>query len=139
MLKYQDHFPWATNIAELAGAFAAAVRSLEDARARVESGPNHPDLKANDLKAIDDQLGPARLRSQAAEDGVYFYDPRDVSGGDRDAQTWVARARERGMLVNPSNFGPSLHASETDEGSPLKVIRGGDGAFNLGSPTMNTR
>ncbi len=137
MLKYQDHFPWDVNIRELAGAFAAVVRSFEDARQRVETGPNHPELKANELAAIDAQLGPARLRSQAAEQGMYFYDPRDVSGGDRDAQTWVAKARERGMLVNPSNFGPSLHDQDADV--PIKVVRGGDGAFNLGSPTMTSR
>jgi len=137
VLKYQDHFPWDVNIRELAGAFAAVVRNLEEARQRVETGPNHPELKANDLAAIDAQLGPARLRSQAAEQGMYFYDPRDVSGGDRDAQTWVAKARERGMLVNPSNFGPSLHDQDADV--PIKVVRGGDGAFNLGSPTMTSR
>ncbi len=137
MLKYNERFDWATNITELAGAFASAVRNLEDQRHRVETGPNHPELKANDLAAIDAQLGPARLRSQAAEMGVYFYDPRDVSGGDRDAQTWVAKARERGMLANPSNFGSSLHDQDADV--PIKVVRGGDGVFNLGSPTMTSR
>ncbi|MGO9114319.1 MAG: hypothetical protein ACLP9L_34315 [Thermoguttaceae bacterium] len=137
MLKYQDHFDWSTNIGELAGAFAAEVRALEDRRARIETGPNHPELKANDLAAVDAQLGPARLRSQAAEDGVYLYDPRDVSGGDRDAQTWVAKARERGMLVNPSNFGPSLH--DQDKDVPIKVVRGGDGARALGAPTITSR
>jgi hypothetical protein len=139
VLRYQDHFDWQTNIFELAGALAAQVRTLEDARQRVETGPNHPELKANDLAAIDAQLGPARMRSQAAELGLYFYNPTDVSGGDRDAQTWVSKARERGMLVNPSNFGPSIHAAETDEGTPIKVIRGGDGAFNMSSPTLTTR
>jgi hypothetical protein len=139
MLKYQDQFPWVTNIEELAGALASHVRELEDKRARVESGPNHPDLKANDLAAIDARLVPLRLKAQAAADGVFFYDPRDVSGGDRDHQTWVARARERGMLVNPSNFGASLHASEETEGSSLRVIRGGTGAHDLGSPAMSSR
>ncbi len=137
MLKYHDHFDWATNIGELAGAFAAEVRALEDRRQRIETGPNHPELKAHDLAAIDAQLGPARLRFQAAEQGVYFYDPRDVSGGDPVAQTWVAKARERGMLVNPTNFGPSLH--DQDQTVPIKVIRGGDGARALGSPAITSR
>src|SRR5271157_2466030 len=123
MLKYHDHFDWATNIRELAGHFAGVVRNLEDQRNRVANGPNHPELKTNDLKALDDQLGPARLRAQAAAAGVYFFDPRDVSGSDPVAQTWVAKARERGMLVNPSNFGPSLH--DQDQTVPIKVIRGG--------------
>src|SRR5271157_1774092 len=138
MLKYNDHWPFATNIAELAGAFAGQVRLLEEQRARIASGPNHPELKANDIAAIDAQLGPARLRSQAAEMGVYFYDPRDPSGGDRDHQTWCAKARERGMLVNPSNFGPSLH--DQDNLVPIKVIRGGErGATDLGSPYARVR
>ncbi len=137
MLKYHDHFTWQQNIGELAGAFAAEVRGLEDRRNRIETGPNHPELKANDLAAIDAQLGPARLRSEAALQGVYFYDPRDVSGGDPVAQTWVAKARERGMLVNPSNFGPSLH--DQDQTVPIKVIRGGDGARALGSPAITSR
>ncbi len=137
MLKYHDHFTWQQNIGELAGAFAAEVRALEDRRQRIETGPNHPELKANDLAAVDAQLGPAFLRSQAAEEGLYYYDPRDVSGGDRDAQTWVAKARERGMLVNPSNFGPSLH--DQDQTVPIKVIRGGDGARALGAPTISVR
>ncbi len=137
MLKYNDSWPFATNIAELAGALAGMVRNLEDQRRRVETGPNHPELKANDLAAIDAQLAPLRMRALAASDGVYFYDPRDVSGGDRDAQHWVAAARERGMLVNPSNFGPSLH--DRDQTQPIKVVRGGDGAKNLGSPTMSVR
>jgi len=137
VLKYQDHFDWSTNIGELAGAFAAVVRSLEDARQRVETGPNHPELKANDIAAIDAQLGPARLRSQAAEMGVYFYDPRDPSGGDRDHQTWCAKARERGMLVNPSNFGPSLH--DQDQLQPIKVIRGRGDSFDMSSPTITSR
>jgi len=135
LLKYQDRQDWATNIAELAGAFAAQVRNLEDQRQRVETGPNHPELKANAIAALDAQLGSARLRSQAADDGVYFYDPRDMSGADPVAQTWCARARERGTLVNPTNFGPSLH--DQDQDVPIKVVRGGNGAFNLGSPSIS--
>jgi len=135
MLPYQNHFPWQTNILELAGALAGEVRILEDQRNRVEKGPNHPDLKANDIAAIDAKLGPLRLKLQAAEMDVYFYDPRDVSGSDPAHQTWVAKARERGMLVNPSNFGPSLHAEEQARAAPLTVVRGGNGVFNMGSPS----
>jgi len=134
MLKYNERFDWQTNIGELAGAFAAVVRTLEDARQRIETGPNHPELKRNDLASIAAQVGPARLRSQAAEMGVYLYDPRDPSGGDADHQRWVSEARARGMLVNPTNFGPSIHATDETNASPIKVIRGGDGAKNLGSP-----
>jgi len=136
MLKYQDHFPWATNILELKGALAGEARILEDQRTRVETGPNHPELKANDIAALDARLAPLRLKLKAAEMGVYFYDPRDVSGSDPAHQTWVAKARERGMLVNPDNFGPSLHAEEQARATPLTVVRGGNGAFNLGSPSL---
>src|SRR5271157_5690056 len=125
MLCYQDHFDWSTNIRELAGALAGKVRNLEDQRQQVEAGPNHPELKANDVAAIDARLGPLRLKARAAGMGVYFYDPRDVSGGDAVHQTWVRKARERGQLVNPTNFGPSIHAMEQQNATPLKVIRGG--------------
>ncbi len=136
MLCYQNHFPWATNILELAGALAAEIRLLEDQRNRVEIGPNHPELKVNDLAAIDTKLGPLRLKLQAANMDVYFYDPRAVSGGDPAHQAWVAKARERGMLVNPDNFGPSLHAEAQARATPLTVIRGRGDPVNMGSPTM---
>jgi hypothetical protein len=135
MLKYQDHFPWSVNILELAGALAGEVRTLEDQRNRVVTGPNHPDLKANDIAAIDAKLAPLRLKLEAANMDVYFYDPRDVSDGDPAHQTWVAKARERGMLVNPSNFGPSLHAEEQAKATSLTVVRGRGDPVNMGSPS----
>ncbi len=135
MLKYQDHFPWSVNILKLAGALAGEVRILEDQRNRVETGPNHPDLKANDIAALDARLAPLRLKLEAANMDVYFYDPRDVSGGDPAHQAWVAKARERGMLVNPSNFGLSLHAEEQAKATPLTVVRGRGDPVNMGSPS----
>ncbi len=136
MLCYQNQFPWQTNILELAGALAAGIRQLEEQRNRVETGPNHPELKVNDLAALDAKLGPLRLKLQAAEMGVYFYDPRDVSGSDPAHQTWAAKARERGMLVSPDNFGPSLHAEALARAAPLLVIRGRGDPVNMSSPTM---
>jgi|SRR5271157_1914758 len=136
MLKYNDHFTFDQNIKDLASSLAGKVRNLEDERNRIETGPNHPELKANEIATVDAKLEPLRIHALAAEKGVLFHDPRDMGGLDRDRQTWVARARERGRLVNPTNFGPSLHASEA---VPLKVERGRSDSFNLGSPTMSTR
>jgi hypothetical protein len=136
-LAYDDKFPFSQNIEDLATALAAEVRALEARRARVESGPNAPELKVNDLAAIDAQLLPLRYKAEAAADGMLFWDPAAISGADPIHQTWVARARERGRLVNPSNYGPSVH--DLDQAVPIKVVRGGNGASNLGSPTMSVR
>ena len=129
------------NIEALAGHLDACVRVLEEQRARIESGPNHPDLKSNDLATIDRDLVPLRFKAQAANSGAYFYDPRELSGLDPNHQRWVAMARKAGFLVTPDTFAPSLHASREDKATPLKVIRGrgeGQGAFDLGNPTMST-
>jgi hypothetical protein len=136
-LPYNDLFTFSQNIEDLATALAAEVRALEERRARVESGPNAPELKVNDLAAIDAQLLPLRYRAEAAADGMLFWDPAAVSGADPIHQTWVARARERGRIVRPDNYGPSVH--DLDQTQPIKVLRGGDGARNLGSPTMSVR
>ncbi len=135
MLRYDEQFTFDQNIADLATALAGKVRDLESQRAVIENGPNHPELKRVDLAAIDAELDVARLHALAAADGMVFHDPRDMSGLDRDHQTWVAKARERGRLVNPSNFGPSLHASKD---VPIRVVRGGD-PTNLGAPTVSVQ
>lgn len=133
-LKYNDNFTFDQNIADLSTAKAGHVRDLETQRARIESGPNHPDLKANDLAALDAQLAKARIHAEATAEGVLFHDPGDpVMGCDREHQVWVSRARERGRLVNPTNYEPSIHASKEQEGSPLKVQRGA-GAVQRGAP-----
>ncbi len=138
MLKYNDSFTFDQNIADKATALAAAVRDLEERRARVESGPNAPELRANDIAAIDAELTPLRYKAEAADDGMLFWDPRDVSGADPVHQTWVARARERGRIVRPDNYGPSVH--DLDRKDPIKVIRGNPtGAHDLGNPSMATR
>ena len=133
---------FAKNIEALAGHLDACVRVLEDKRARIESGPNHPDLKANDLAAIDRELAPLRFKAQAAYEGAYFYDPRELSGLDPNHQRWVAMARKAGSLVTPDTFEPSLHAQEEDKATPLRVIRGGresgQGGFDMGNPSFST-
>ncbi len=136
MIAYHEAWTFAANVAELAMHYAGKVRDLETQRARIESGPNAPALKANDLAALDAHLEKARRCAAAAAAGAVFHDPRDPSGADHDTQMWRCKAREVGMLVSPDNFEPSLHATKA---FPLKVIRGGDGAFNLGSPTMTAR
>ena len=94
----------------------------------LESSPNHPELLAYQIKAIDDRLEPLRLKVLAANEGYYLFDPRALSGGDQASQRWVAMARKAGKLLHPHQFGESLHAAEEEKASPLKVIRGGNGA-----------
>ena len=134
-----DWIDFGKNIDALVGHLEACVRELEDQRARIESSPNHPELLAYQIKAIDDRLEPLRLKVLAANEGYYLFDPRALSGGDQASQRWVAMARKAGKLLHPHQFGESLHAAEEEKASPLKVIRGGNGARDLGSPTMSVR
>jgi hypothetical protein len=127
------------NISALSGHLDAHVRDEEDKRARVESGPNHPDLKAQELAHMDGALGTLRMKAAAAKKGYFFHDLRSMSGASPEHQKWVAMARKAGKLLNPGNFWPSLHAQNEEKASSLKVIRGGEGAFNLGSPAISTR
>jgi len=139
-LPYNEHFDFATNVRELAGSLAAKVRELEDQRFRImTNSQNHPEMRAYDVKSLDDRLEPLRLRARAAESGFIYYDPRDMSGGDAIRQTWVRKGRERGMLLRPDNWDVSLHAQQVKDATPLQVIRGGNGATDLGSPTMSVR
>jgi hypothetical protein len=62
-----------------------------------------------------------------------------MKGADPAHQRWVAMAKKAGLLVNPENFMPSIHAAAEKGASPLRVIRGGDGAYNLGAPIGNVR
>ncbi|MGA2701997.1 MAG: hypothetical protein ABSH35_12995 [Isosphaeraceae bacterium] len=131
MLPYNDRFTFDENIADLATAKAGHVRDLEDRRNRIASGPNHPELKANDLAAIDAHLDKARIHAHAAAAGLVYHDPSDPAMGcDATHQRWVSEARARGRLVNPSNYEPSLHASK---GNEITVQRG-SGAVQFGAP-----
>ena len=137
-LPYNDLFTFSQNIEDLATALAAEVRALEERRARVASGPNAEVLKANDLVAIDAELTPLRYKAEAASDGMLFWNPAEVSGTDPVRQVWVARARERGRLVTPSTYGPSVH--DLDQTQPITVVRGsGAAGAALGSPSMTVR
>ena len=132
---YNDDFSFDQNILDLSTALAAKVRLLEEQLARVDTSPNHPELRSNEAAAVNATLGVARLHAMAAADGMIYFDPRDPSGCDPERQRWVASARERGRLVNPSNFCPSLH--DTDPNVPIQVIRGGNGgSFDMSNPTM---
>jgi hypothetical protein len=137
VLAYIDSFSFDQNIADLATALAAQVRNLEDRRTRIASGPNAPELRANDIAALDAQLTPLRYKAEAAADGMLYWDPAEISGANPIHQTWVARARERGRIVRPDNYGPSVH--DLDQTQPIKVIRGGTGAHDLGNPSMALR
>lgn len=137
-LAYDDKFTFDQNIADLATALAAEVRALEDRRSRVASGPNAEVLKANDLAQLDAELLPLRYKAEAAADGMLFWNPAEVSGANPIRQTWVARARERGRIVRPDNYGPSVH--DLDQTQPITVVRGaGQAGAALGSPSMSVR
>jgi len=125
------------NILALAVRLDAEIRTLEDQRNLKLSSPSHPDLVRNDIASIDAQLKPLRFKAAAAHQGQLWVDPRDPSGADPATQRWKAMARRAGRIVYPDNFGPSLH--DTDKHVPIKVERGGNGAFNLGAPVANVR
>ncbi|SRR5271165_1478271 len=127
------------NIKALAGHLDAKVRVEQEKRDRVESGPNHPDLKLQELAHMDGALGSLKLKARAASEGKLIWDPRDVSGASSVHQTWVTMARKAGALETPDTYEPSLHASKEEHASPLRVIRGGNGANDLGSPQINAR
>lgn len=124
------------NILALAVHLDAQVRRLEERRARIASGPNAPELRANDLAAIDAELEPLSLKAKAAAAGKFLHDPRDVAGCDPQHSRWIAMAIKSGRYVTPEQFGQSVH--DTDRKQPIKVIRGGS-ATNMGSPSMATR
>ena len=111
MLKYEKSFTFDQNVNDLADHLAGKVRALEDERNMVATSPNAPQLREVKLAAIDLKLATLRLHAEAAAMGVIFHDPRDVSGCDPAVSAWVSKARELGRLVNPTNFGPSLHDS----------------------------
>lgn len=137
MLVYEgDSRDFDVNIRNLATHLQGKIRTLESQRARISTSPDHPDLRANATKALDDQLGPLRLKAEAAENGQYFADPRDVENCDPSSQRWASLAIALGRYVTPDTFEPSLH--DTDATAPIKVIRGGT-AKDLGSPTMSVR
>jgi hypothetical protein len=132
-LKYNENFTFDQNVKDLADAKAGQVRDLEDRRARLVSNvQNHPELVAMDVKAIDDKLVHARYHADAAAEGMVYHDPRYPGGFEPEAQTWVARARERGRLVTPDTWGPSVH--DLDKTVRIRVIRGGERGVNLGAP-----
>ncbi len=137
MLKLDESKTTDENLKNLADHYAGIVRGLEDRRNRLTSSPNHPELRAYDIKAIDDQLIPARYRAKAAADGAVYHDAREAADCTREKQRWVSWARTLGRLVNPDNYSISVH--DRDQTQPIKVIRGGDGAKNLGSPTISVR
>jgi len=122
------------NILALATHYEAVIRRLEEQRASLDSSPNAEILRAYERKALDDQLGPLRLRAEAAAKGYFLIDPRDVSGCDPTHGMWRAMAIKAGRLIYPEQFISSKHDLQIDDKPPLKVIRGGDRANNLGSP-----
>jgi len=122
------------NILALATHYEAAIRRLEDQRASLDSSPNAAVLRAYEISALDDQLGPLRLRAAAAANGYFLTDPRDVSGCDPTHGLWRSMALKAGRLIYPEQFISSKHDQELDDNPPLTVIRGGDRVNNLGSP-----
>ena len=127
MLKYNDHFTFDQNIKDLASALAGKVRNLEDERNRIETGPNHPELKANEIATVDAKLEPLRIHALAAEEGVLFHDPRDMGGLDRDRQTWVARGARKGAAGQPDQLWaePARQRSRTTQGRtrPQRLVQ----------------
>jgi hypothetical protein len=129
------------NLLALGVHFDSRIRTLETQRARITSSPNAETLREIDIKAVDRELEPLRLKAMAAHEGMLYHDSRDVGGCDPRMQTWISMAIKAGRYVTPDTFGPSLHAQEEDSDTPLRVVRGresGLGAFDLGNPTMST-
>lgn len=137
MLKFDERQTTEENLSNLGDYYEGIVRGLEDRRNRIATGPNAPELRSNDIAAIDALLAPARYHAHAARDGAVFHDPRDPADCTAEKQRWVAWARTLGRLVNPGNYGESVHDADADQ--PIKVIRGGNGSFDMSSPTMSTR
>ncbi len=127
------------NIQALAVRFDSEIRTLEEQRARVASGPNAESLRALDIEAIDATLRPLRYKAAAAHEGLLWVDPRDVSGADASTQKWKAMARKAGCVVYPEQFGPSLHDQAEDDKTPIRVLRGGERGVNLGAPASTMR
>ena len=142
MLPYRgDERDFDVNIRNLQTHLEGKIRTLEAQRARIASGPNAESLRENDIKAVDRELEPLRVKAEAAADGQFWHDSRSVGGCDPKVQAWASIAIALGRYVTPDTFAPSLHASREQDASPLQVLRGrsaGQGAFDLGNPSFST-
>lgn len=138
MISYDYQQTEQQNVERLALHHAKVVRDLEDKRALITGDPT-PGVAGTRLAEVDQQLASARLLAEASASGVLLFDPRSIEGLRPESQVWRAKLAPLGLVVRPDQFAPSIHASEATEGSPLTVIRGGNGAHDLGSPTMSVR
>jgi len=137
MLAYDEKQSELQNVDRLALHHAKVVRDLEEKRGLVAGDPT-PGIGDIRRREADDQLDHARLHAEASAAGLMLHDPRDISACNPEHQTWRAKLAPLGLIVSPDQFA-SIHASEKTEGGPLKVIRGGNGAHDLGSPTIGSR
>jgi hypothetical protein len=142
MLPYRgDERDFDVNIRNLQTHIEGKIRTLEAQRARIATGPNAESLRENDIKAVDRELAPLRIKAQAAAEGQFWHDSRSVGGCDPKVQAWASIAIALGRYVTPSTFGVSLHASREQDATPLRVIRGresGQGGFDMGNPSFST-
>ncbi|MGO9166290.1 MAG: hypothetical protein ACLP56_05405 [Candidatus Sulfotelmatobacter sp.] len=124
------------NLKALAIRFDSDIRKLEAQQSQVATGPNHPMLRDQKVKALEDELEPLRFRASAAHEGLFFHDPAKPSAGDREYQKWVGMAVHAGRVVYPDEFEPSIHAQAVKDAAPLVVVRGDRaGLRDLGAPT----
>jgi hypothetical protein len=138
MIPYDHKQTEQQNVARLALYHAKIVRDLEDRRNLITGDPT-PGVAGTRLAEVDQQLAHARLLKEASANGVLLHDPRSIEGCHPEMTKWRAKLAPLGLVVRPDQFGPSIHASKATEGSPLTVVRGGNGAHDLGSPTINAR
>lgn len=138
MIEYDHKQSEQANVERLALHHAKNVRDLEDKRALITGDPT-PGVAGSRLAEVDGQLDHARLHAAASASGVMLHDPRSVEGCNPATQSWRAKLAPLGLVVHPEQFFTSIHDAKEEKASPLKVIRGGNGATNLGSPTISAR
>ena len=119
-----DWTDWSKNIMALAGHLDAQIATLQAQRDRIASGVSHPELRANDIAAVDAQLKPLVMKARAARDGKLLWDPGSITGSGREHQRWVVMASKAGALVTPSTYAPSVHESDADATELITVARG---------------
>jgi len=138
MIDYDHKQSETANVERLALHHQKIVRDLEDRRALITGDPT-PGIAGTRLAEVDGQLETARKHAAASASGVMLHDPRSVEGCSPATQSWRAKLAPLGLVVHPEQFFTSIHDAKEEKASPLKVIRGGTGAHDLGSPTISSR
>jgi hypothetical protein len=113
---YNDHFDWATNIADL----ASKLRSLVDERVKTR-----PTLPEYELQSFDAHTVVLMAQAKAAESGRLWWDPAATVIPEvvlnPVLMEWYKQANKRGKLESPGDLIVSRHAS--DPTFPLLIKR----------------